>query len=246
MENSNKPSQKLSRILTLTGAGIVLATFVVKDVLSERLKDANDALVSARALYLSQTYNTFSQEELAYIKQEVDTVVAGLRSDYDSLKASEGVLSARAQADDDYLSVVIEYLDNLRNLLGDSPAVASLASAAGKLYENSSELSAKVKTLKEQLPGLFSAVNRDPSNKQSTADMSQWVNETTPLAGDIKSLTDQVGDLTRRILAERKSTQVKVEHQYASMRDLSYVLFFLGWVVGLLGQLWGVAPSGEG
>ena len=46
---------KLSVIMTLTGAGIVLATFVVKDVMNERLKDINDSLSSAEAFYLTQT-----------------------------------------------------------------------------------------------------------------------------------------------------------------------------------------------
>jgi hypothetical protein len=110
MPDPKKPSTRLARILTLIGAGIVLATFVVKDVVSESLKDANDSLVSARSLYLGQTYNTFSQEQLAYIKQQVDVAVAALRTDSDRLKANEDVLSARAQADDDYLSAVIQYV----------------------------------------------------------------------------------------------------------------------------------------
>jgi hypothetical protein len=132
---------------------------------------------------------------------------------------------------------------NVRNLLGEPPQATPLADESNKLYDHCLELLREVKSLKGKLPKIFTAINDNPNDPQAIADLSQFVRETEPLPSAIRSLTEQVGQLTSSIVADRAVVQAKVGHQYEVTRDLSYVLFVLGWLTGLVGQLLGVGPQ---
>ncbi len=43
-----------SKVVGFLGAGIVLSTFVVKDVMREQVKELNDTITSAETFYLTQ------------------------------------------------------------------------------------------------------------------------------------------------------------------------------------------------
>ena len=142
----NRKSPKLSRIITFIGAGIVLATFLVKDIMNERLKDINGSLASAETFYLTQTYSIFIQDDLAYIKQEVDLGLSAIHSNgKNQLDGSEQVLRTKAQAGNDHLDVVIEYVRNLVSLINKLPQEKDKAEEASRLLSQCTQLSTEMK-----------------------------------------------------------------------------------------------------
>jgi hypothetical protein len=240
-----KATPKSARLITFVGAGIVLATFVVKDMFSERLKEADDSLDGAQSLYLSQTYSSFMQDDLAYIKQQLDVTLATIQSGKDSTETHERILSAKAQASDDHLSVLTEYADNLLDRVAKIPQEAQRTQEARDLREQCSDLLQKVKNLRGQLPGLLAAVNNNPNDPKALGNLSDFVAETSPLPKAIDSVTVALGKLTKVIVTDLSERKAKIERQYEFTKSLSYVLFIAGWIVGLAGQVLGPAVSGE-
>jgi len=187
----DRTSPKLSKIMIFIGAGIVLGTFVVKDVMNEKLKDANDSLGSAETFYLTQTYNIFIQDDLAYIKQEVDLSLSALQSKgKDQLEGSEQVLRTKAQAGNDHLNVVIEYVRNLASLIGKLPQETDKAGQARMLLVTCTQLSAEMKSLQSRLPELLSAITHNPKDPHAFAELTEFVKDTDPIPGKTQSIMD--------------------------------------------------------
>lgn len=234
---SKRRSPKLARVIAVIGAGIVLATFVVKDVVSDQLKEANDSLDGAESLYLSQTYSSFTQDDLAYIKQQVDVALATIENGKESLETHEQILKATSQAGHDHLSVVTEYVTNLLNLTAKLPTEAAKAGQARDLQARCVALLQKEISLQSRLPGLFMAINENPKNQKALADLSEFERETEPLPARLQSVTVEAGNLTKAVIADLSTAQTNIERRYEYTKNLSYVLFLLGWICGLAGQL---------
>jgi hypothetical protein len=242
----NRKSQKLPRIMTFVGAGIVLATFVVKDVMNEKLKDVNDSLGSAETFYLTQTYNIFIQDDLAYIKQEVDLTLSALQnSGKKQLEGSEQMLRTKAQAGNDHLNVVIEYVRNLASLIGKLPQESDKAGQANMLLVRCTQLSTELKSLQNRLPELLAAINHNPKDPQAFAKLAEFVKETNPIPGETQSIMDQAKKLTESVVSDLAAKKKESERNYQRTTILSYVLFALGWITGLAGQLFGVNGQTE-
>jgi len=244
--NVSRKSQKLSRVTAIIGAGIVLATFVVKDVMKERLKDANDSLSGAESFYLTQTYNIFIQDDIVYIKQEVDLALSTLQSqEKDQLQRSEQLLRTKSQAGNDHLNVVIEYARNLASLIDKLPQETDKAKRANSLLAECTSLSAEVKSLLSRLPGLLSAINDNLKDPQAFAGLKEFVNETEPIPVKTQRIMDEAKTLTKSVVADLATKKKASEQSYQRTTVLSYVLFALGWITGLAGQLLGRGGQAE-
>jgi hypothetical protein len=106
-------SSKVSTVITLVGAGIVLATFVIKDVMNEKLKEVNDTLNTAQTFYFTQTFSILGQDDHAYMTQELDLALNEILNGKDQSALNQGKITVRAQASDNHLGVLTEYLQNL-------------------------------------------------------------------------------------------------------------------------------------
>jgi hypothetical protein len=228
------------------GAGIVLARFVVKDVMNEKLNDANDSLGSAETFYLTQTYNIFIQDDLAHIKQEVDLSLSALQSKgKDQLEGSEQVLRTKAQAGNDHLNVVIEYVRNLASLIGKLPQETDKAGQARMLLVTCTQLSAEMKSLQSRLPELLSAITHNPKDPHAFAELTEFVQDTDPIPGKTQSIMDEAKKLTLSVVSDLAAKKTMSERNYNFTTILSYILFALGWITGLSGQLLGVDGQAE-
>jgi hypothetical protein len=147
-------SSKTSRILSYAGAGVVLATFVVKDVMAERLKNKTDSLSSAETFYLSQTYDVFIEDDLNYLKQEIDLTKAHLESTGNEDVNTDSTVSIRTQSSIDHLMSVLQYATNLTELVGKLPAESGRAVDVSKLYNDCQDAVAGAQRFQAGLPAL--------------------------------------------------------------------------------------------
>lgn len=242
----NRRFLKLAKIMTLIGAGIVLATFVMKDIMNEKLKDINDSLGSAEAFYLTQTYSIFIQDDLVYIKQEVDLALAALQSNGNNqIEGPEQSLLTKDQAGNDHLNVVIEYVRNLASLIGKLPQEADKAEQASLLLVRCTQLSIERESMHNRLPELLSAFNKNPKDPQAFAKLAEFAKEAEPIPGKIQSIMDDATKLTKSVVSDLAAKKKEGERNYERTSILSYVLFALGWIIGLVGQLLGVGGQAE-
>lgn len=239
-------SKKLSVVVSLVGAGIVLATFVVKDVMNERLKDINDSLSSAEGFYLSQTYNLFVQDDLSYIKQEVDeTKVAISSNGQPAIDVNQQMIAVRAQASDDHVNVVIEYIRNLAQLIEKLPQEQDKSKQVGALLDQSSRDSAEIKALQAEITPLFAILRQNPKDPKAIGQLKDFVAKTAKIPNDTQSMIAKTTTLTGAVVSDLRAKKKVSERDYDVTTILSYILFGLGWLTGLAGQLLGTAAPAE-
>lgn len=240
----NVKSSKLSTIITLIGAGIVLATFVVKDVMNEKLKDVNDSFSTAQTFYFTQTYNIFGQDDLAYVKQQVDLTLNAVRnSGKDQFAANEQVIRVKAQASDDHLAIMTEYLQNLAQLVDKIPQEKDNANQVDKLRLECAKNVAQLKALKAQMEGIFSAINKNPDDAQAITKLTVFVDQSGEISENTSTITDGAKNLTSKVISDLVGKKQQSERNYSRTSTLSYVLFGLGWVTSLVGQLLGIGSQ---
>jgi hypothetical protein len=239
-------SARLSKIVSFIGAGVVLATFVVKDVMKENLKDVNDSLGSAQNFYLSQTYNIFIQDDLSYIKQEVDLALSALQSsEKNQFERRESVLRASAQAGNDHLNVVIEYVRNLASLIDKLQNETDKRDQVRILLVRCAQLSIEIKSLQNRIPQIFSLINHNSEDPQALARLTEFTKDTEPIPGKTQSIMEEATKLTQSVVSDLAARKEETERNYERTTNLSYVLFALGWIIGLAGQLLGVGGQAE-
>jgi hypothetical protein len=242
----NIKSSKLSTIITLIGAGVVLATFVVKDVMNEKLKNVTDSLSSAQTFYFTQTYNIFGQDDLAYVKQQVDLTLNAVRNPgKDQLAANEQVIRVRAQASDDHLAVMTEYLQNLVQLVDKIPQEKDNADKVSMVRSECAQNVAELKALEGQMEGIFSAINKNPNDPAAIAKLKIFVDQTGAISKNTSMITDAAKNLTSKVVSDLVAKKQRSEQDYSRTTTLSYVLFALGWVTSLVGQLLAIGGQSE-
>lgn len=232
--------------MTFIGASIILATFVVKDIMSEKLREVNDSLGAAETFYLSQTYSIFIQDDLVYIKQEVDRALSVLQTrDRDHLEANEKLLSVSSKAGIDHLNVVIEYVRNLASLTDKLPQEADKTGQAKMLLVECAELSNEMQSLQNRIPGLFSAIKLNPKDRHAFEELTEFIAETNPIPAKTQSIMDRAKKLTEYVVSDLASKKKESERHYKWTKIIANVLFALGWATGLAGQLLGLNSQTE-
>ncbi len=153
-------ARSASRFLPFVGAAIVLVTFAVKDVMSERLKSRSDAMNSAQTFYFSQTYDVFIEDDLNYLKQEVDLTKSLLDTKAGSDGRADATIAIGMQSSADHLLSVMQYVQNLSSLVAKVPDEASRLKQVSTLYKDCSLALAKVKAIQAQRPSRVATIRR--------------------------------------------------------------------------------------
>jgi hypothetical protein len=238
-------SSNLSKIVTFVGAGIVLATFVVKDVMNEKMKDVNDSLNTAQMFYFTQTYSIFGQDDHAYITQEIDLALNAILNAKDQFASSEQIISVRAQASDNHLGVLTEYLQNLSQLIDKIPQEKGRADQVRKLNSQCEQNYAAIRLVQGEIAGVFGALKKNKKDPKAIAQLSVFVDQTGAIFNNTKTITAGAKTLTGEVVADLGAKKQESERKFALTTTLSYVLFGLGWVTSLVGQLLGIGGQSE-
>jgi hypothetical protein len=207
----HSPSNKVAHILPIIGLGIVLFGFVAKDVERDRFKEISDALHAAQGSYEFQTQN----------RELVNLLKESHRSDDQSVKrnATQAELAETQQA-------VMTASQGLHRSLSDTKILIDA------LPE--SNMKARYKMISDEMTKAEShQMPTDLSNpKESIKHLDAALMELGPICLDSEQLSKEV-------IAMAEENRENAESSYKIWTVISYVAFGLGWLVALLGKIFG-------
>jgi hypothetical protein len=229
-------------LIKIVGGMIILATFLVKDVLRDQEKDIVETINSAESLYLIRDASLELHKEIDEVDANVNKDGLAILKALPPIRNNESK-KADWQADfdrneDRLLRAEIETyseVDNLSRLIAKAPPSPEHLKQYSELYWQwdklrMAEFAIPVKRLDEATPDDSKATyNRD---LKTYADV--WLAN--------RSL-DMVGAM---ILDDAHYIKERKEHRVRVFTPISYVLFVLGVLVTLASELFGIEDEGVG
>jgi len=228
--------QRYGRVITFLGALIVFSTFVVKEGIREQLRSTSESVNTAQSIFLVRS----DMNELSIYMAYLNTRIGALNS---------GGTSSNSKITGPTLSTMRDNVDlMLANRQRAGASRDNLARMFAKLEfkENTKSKLDLVNSKVEELNAKADVVNSRAIelNNSRSEDVSKinWIilKATEVSAGYTSNRFDTVEPLQKEMIdaAERRSK--KYEHLYSQATRLSYVLYALGWGLGLLGRIYGV------
>jgi len=229
---ANLSSSTISRLIVILAAGIILATFVVKDIASERFKNARDSLDRTSTMHFTLSYNLFVQDYLASIKQSADLTLSMLESNGKTpSENSTQALRIRIQAAQDHVKVLNEYTRSVARLIDQLPQQSEKKYTAAVLVAKSNKLLDEVNSLDTRLSGLVN------DNRSESSTSGEFIGRLNVISDETKPIMEAANDLSWSFVNDLALQKEKVQRNYEFTVQVSYVLFTLGWVIGLVGQI---------
>lgn len=233
------------RLLPIVGAGIVLATFVVKEALREDLKDFVDAIDNAEGVFLIRSEFNSTAFQLRVIEQKIDRVEQVTTS---TTKDLFTLLALNQQ-----MMIFRELHDGAESSLDNVFRFAQrLPEDRKKYYEQ------EVAHLRDDLGGarkLFrdegiliarTASRVGPDLVPSPEDRVVIANASTQLFDQTNAVLTPTQALSTKILKEADEIENQKQQRYDRLTKGSYVLFGIGWLLGLIGKVKSVDAVEDG
>ena len=236
--------RKHQRLISFIGASIVFATFIVREVVREHLKDLADSLDQAENLFAirGQLYST--NQRLRQIAHQQDL------TEMDKLpKRTPAFVRHKAGIDDLVERDISEVddlesnQDNLKRLLRKFPSDTYLQT----LKDHSEEL-AQLKTERDQMEtAMTECDNANTPDKHCSWDfMYDMDRKSDELDDKLFWMGVELKDLSTPILADAERALARRESWYGYANIASVILFTLGWGLGLAGNLYQIKGLAAG
>ena len=203
------------RLLLFIGASIALSIFVVKDEIRQDLKDLTDSINTAENVFMVRSDS-----------REVIIQVARIQQLLEGKPSWTGLASSEA-----YYRSLTAQLDSTLHLLAKVPHGGEFDREAIDLMAKRNQWMAD--SLRPMAPISEGPVVRDEAEEKAEKALGQklW-NDAFLLDGQVQSFGSSVVDMARKVEAHE-------EHLYRISKYASYTLYSLGWLVGLIGTLFG-------
>jgi hypothetical protein len=223
--------QRHARMVTFVGAMIVVFTFLVRDVISDNLKDNLASLNAADADYLAALRDDAFRSSLTSIQQTVtllltDETMAKEKASTRAISNLGDLYLGSWNDADSFLSSALRFARNTKGADG----------AAKQLEICQQELSSsKANNTQRVLLSLRYSVKeyREHVTEAQSVDALNLVDESLKVSA-IKTETEQV---LQQVLVIARSTVERDKRYEARAKHSGYVLFALGWLLGLIGNL---------
>jgi hypothetical protein len=227
-------------LLVVVGGLIIVATFLVKDVLRDQEKDLVDAINSAESTYLIRDANLEVRKELDDIDANVTEtrreMFLALPSGQKKQLGGTGLVPGFDGSQDRTVRLLGETdveVDNLSRLVAKASPTSEHLKEFGELYWQWDKL--RMKMFETPLPLLDQKPTEDP--KVASQRRLEYY-----LA--IRNINSRIRMVGAEILDDAHYTKEKREHRVSVFAPISYVLFGLGVVVTVVSKLFGI--EGEG
>lgn len=217
------------RLLTFAGALIVFVTFIVKDGLREQLKDLVSSIDSAESVFAIRNDTATTAMWLQRLQEQVDWIAEKIK-----LKGTSysGDMVERLHSSLEIINEVHESLavslDNISQLLEKVPGQQ-------QSEKKHKELEERLKDLREQRDALLLIFGREPMS-------ILW--KIAPLLNETQKASDDTRQLAKDVLAEATKKRKAREKIVNTTTWASYVLYTLGWGLGLAGRVYGAGDLG--
>ncbi|MBZ5530554.1 MAG: hypothetical protein LAO20_03910 [Acidobacteriia bacterium] len=244
MAKTKSPKRKIAEvILTIAGTAVVAATFYLHEVKREKVKELMAGIAQVQEETLLRDDMTGLQTDLSTIKEGI-WHLGQKRANYLDLEFFW------AEINDLIISQSITKRDIDRSLLNASLLAATLGESqkyAPKIKELEAENESIAKT-RDQLQSKIFSFRTSPANAPKSS-LEKWTKELYD--EDYKSniafrgLFEKRDRLIANVTNEVNSTAVTAKQSYERYTRISYVLYPLGFILGLVGKLLGIEVDND-
>lgn len=228
------------RLVSFSGALLVLATFLVNDIVRDNLRDVVGALDSARTMHTLRN-------ELAEMSDDLDEI----HTTVDSIDDKVGNTKHGDDDDKTPAEEIVDLMDdngakNMRSL-GDLARAYTLS----KLLPDHEAINRKIDPIYNNLQALVNADESaeaaaitDTRDRLPTLKFASELTAVQVFNKDSEKAQDQAEALVKDILNSADSYTAESQKRYEKIKHFSYGLYIFGWSITLLGRLLGVDVPG--
>jgi hypothetical protein len=225
-----------AKVLSFVGALIVFSTFVVKEGIREHLKNLSDSISSAESIFLVRTDINELPIYLAYLNSRIGTMenlltsatkttaapsLATMRETVDLMLAN----AQRAVTSRDNLSHTID-------VLGKNEAIMS---GLGQISNEVAVLASRSDVVNRAAVAMNQSPAPNPDGIQHIIGKANEVtNECTALR------LERIAPLQKQTIQVAEERRTHYEKFYEQSTWLSYLLYAVGWGLGLAGRMFSV------
>lgn len=210
------------RLILFLSASIALATFIVKDGIRQDLKDLVDSIDAAEQVFMIRSDDREVMVQLGHVEQ----FLTQKNARWEGLRSSQSY----------YRSLTAE-LDGSLALLAKVPHGEEYDKKAIALITKRSEWMSN--PLRPLTP-----IPERPIPRDKSAEAAEKMIE-KKLWADAYLLDYEVGTFGASVIDMARTVKAQEEHRYRVSKCVSYILYALSWLLGLLGTMFGVQASAE-
>jgi hypothetical protein len=232
--------EKLRPLLVFVGASIVLSTYVIREGWREDLKDLIDSIGYAQSVFEIRDDSHNRTLQFTGMEQKIDILeqrIVYKTQDPFNLGAIQGMLMTFREIQDD----IAISLDNTSRLLDSLPSRGDDKRSLQTLEDRLKEGRASLYNLGVVTARASAKVGPDLLPDDDTR--RQIYQATTEVQSINNDLWTRNHALTSEVLQRAKDLHQKKETEFRYATWVSYALYSIGWILGLVGNLYNVEGS---
>jgi hypothetical protein len=235
--------QKRDKLLTVIGAFIVFATFLLKEGAKEHLKEVADSRAAVENTYISSETLRYSADvQLSYeIRDAINTLpegtwnLTGEKQD----RAHLELLSKLLPLVPKYISSTEYELRELATIVQKLDEPYGVGIGVIREWKQLQALEA----LYDKMPHLAPQELLDKKNENEATEVLRQAREAYPA---LIEFTNDIGPMRRAVLTESAREKKQAEDWYRWSKWASYLFYTIGWGLGLIGKIYGVGGVAAG
>lgn len=204
--------------MPIIGAGVILATFVIKDAMRENLRDLIASIDKAEDVFTVRA-------ESAELMQRVNLLAPRDTRPEDKEKQAWARINSTWQ----YLSLIGWELDNVSTLVHRLPS----PSASNQKLQGFQKTLDALRYTDGRVRTLFTPPGQEPSSNRQ----DELLKEAQKNLGDCVELLVDVREFGYEMLAQARNVRRAAEERFRWFTWTSYSLYGLGWIIALLGKI---------
>jgi hypothetical protein len=234
------------KLLTVIGAIIVFSTFLVREAAREHLKEVADSLSATQNAYLlSQNMVNVVGLEDTSTALEVAAASRKLLANIDKIPVEDGFRP--------FLPLIAKMLPLIPRWLGEVAFNLDQLSVLATKLKNHDTLNARLDREQKRIEQLRDYYDKMPSmtpaeimdRKNEEQIVKAW-SELEPAFNTFREFAKEYSALQTDIIREAREEKESAERWYTRCTWASYILYSIGWGLGLVGKIYGVgAAAGE-
>ena len=218
-------SSMASRIISIVGAGIVLATFVVKDVLDERMKDLNDSLSTARSFYLTQLPLNFIEGDVNQTNYKVSLLLLAVDDkDKHQSQLAEDKISAALETNRHRAEIASEYLVSLVSLISHLPTAKDYKATAVSLYAQCVQVENDIGSLQARKTTVLPAFVKTPNDPRVDQQYKEFSSTMLGIPPKIDQISHNSVILTTTVVSNLQAAVERTEKRHNAYTVALYIL----------------------
>ena len=229
---------RLHNIATIISAGVVFATFVIQENLSDATKNAVDSISSARTNFYVRAGIGNITDRIIVLENLIVTITDSIGHTKPRVTAyPETWLGVRAA-----LFSVGEQQREISYLIASQRLFINALPNHADLVLSLSHYAARSDQVENQQARMVHEVDGATGSMISLLPPpGYYFDHVGPLSAASFKLRDDIGSFGRMILARSERAEQDAEERLRWVRRLSWFVFLIGWAVGLWAQLAGSA-----